>query len=44
MILYVAVKVPTAMVMKSYVFWDIMQCSPLKANSPFGGTYLSFLR
>jgi hypothetical protein len=24
--------------MKSSIFWDMMQCSPLKANQRFGGT------
>jgi hypothetical protein len=26
-------------VMKSISLWDIVQCSPLKANRRFGGTY-----
>jgi hypothetical protein len=25
--------------MKSYLFWDITPCSPLKVNRRFGGTY-----
>jgi hypothetical protein len=29
---FVGFEVLTAMVMKSSVFWDIMACSPLKAN------------
>jgi hypothetical protein len=27
------------MVMKSYIFWDIMPCSHLKINGRFGGKY-----
>jgi hypothetical protein len=30
-------EVLTVVVMKSFVFWDIMQCSPLKVNRGFGG-------
>jgi hypothetical protein len=29
---------PTAVDMKSFVFWDTMPCSTLKANRRFGGT------
>jgi hypothetical protein len=25
--------------MKSSIFWDMIQCSPLKANQRFGGAY-----
>jgi hypothetical protein len=32
-------KILTAMVMKSSIFWDITPCSPLKVNRHFGGTY-----
>jgi hypothetical protein len=28
-----------AVIMKSTIFWDLMPCSPLKANRRFGGTY-----
>jgi hypothetical protein len=28
----------TAVVMKSYIFWDITSCGPLKINRCFGGT------
>jgi hypothetical protein len=35
---YVGFEVHTAVVMKSAIFWDIMPCSPLKANRRFGGT------
>jgi hypothetical protein len=28
-----------AMVTKSYIFWDITPCSPLKINQRFGGKY-----
>jgi hypothetical protein len=34
----VVYEVLTAMVIKSYVFWYKMQCSPLKVNRRFGGT------
>jgi hypothetical protein len=27
-----------AVVMKSSIFWDLTQCSPLKFNRRFGGT------
>jgi hypothetical protein len=30
-------EVLTPVVMKSYIFWDITQCSPLKVNRHFGG-------
>jgi hypothetical protein len=32
-------QVPTAVVMKSTIFWDITPCSPLKVNRHFGGKY-----
>jgi hypothetical protein len=32
-------EVPTAEVMKSNLFGDVMPCSPLKANRRFGGIY-----
>jgi hypothetical protein len=38
-IYFVGSEVPTAVVMKSAVFWDITPCSPLKVNRRFGGTY-----
>jgi hypothetical protein len=31
-------EVLTSVVMKSSIFWDITQCSPLKVNHSFGGT------
>jgi hypothetical protein len=31
-------EVPTAVVIKSYISWDITLCSPLKVNRRFGGT------
>jgi hypothetical protein len=36
---YVGFKVITGMIIGSSVFWDIMQCSPLKVDRPFGGIY-----
>jgi hypothetical protein len=33
----VGFEVPTAVVMKSYIFCDITSCSPLKVNRRFGG-------
>jgi hypothetical protein len=36
---YVGFKVPTALVMKSIIFWNITPCSPLSVNRRFGGTY-----
>jgi hypothetical protein len=39
----VGFEVPTAVVMKSSIFWDITLCGPLKVNRRFGGTY-SLLR
>jgi hypothetical protein len=36
---YTGIKVPTLVVMKSSVFWDITPCSPLKVNRHFRGTY-----
>jgi hypothetical protein len=36
---YVGFEVLTAVVMKSYIFWDITSCSPIKVNRRFGGTY-----
>jgi hypothetical protein len=32
-------EVLTAVVMKSTIFWDITQCSPLRVKRRFGGTY-----
>jgi hypothetical protein len=32
---YVGYEVPTAVVMKSTIFWDITPCSPLKVNQHF---------
>jgi hypothetical protein len=34
----VGFEVLTAVVMKSYIFWDITPCIPLKVNRRFGGT------
>jgi hypothetical protein len=34
----IAVQVLTAVVMKSFVFWDITPCSPLSINRRFGGS------
>jgi hypothetical protein len=31
-------EVLTAVVMNSFIFWDIMLCSPVKLNQCFGGT------
>jgi hypothetical protein len=31
-------RILTAVVMKSYIFWDIKPCSPLQYNRRFGGT------
>jgi hypothetical protein len=36
---YLGFEVLLALVMKSTTFWDIAQCSPLKVNRRFGGTY-----
>jgi hypothetical protein len=36
---YAGFEVLTAVVMKSSIFWDIMQCSSLKVNWRFGRTY-----
>jgi hypothetical protein len=35
---FVGFEVLTAVVMKSYVFWDVPPCSPFKINRRFGGT------
>jgi hypothetical protein len=35
-ILYVGFEVLTAVVIKSYIFWDMTLCSPLKVNLHFG--------
>jgi hypothetical protein len=35
----VGFEVLRAVVMKSYVFWDITPCSPLEVNRRSGGTY-----
>jgi hypothetical protein len=32
-------EVPTELVMKNTIFWDMTSCNPLKANRRFGGTY-----
>jgi hypothetical protein len=37
---YEGFQVLTAVVMKSSTYWNTMQCSPLKVNQRFGGTYL----
>jgi hypothetical protein len=37
-------EVLTAVVMKSYILWDIMTCNPLKVNWRFWGTYRVLLR
>jgi hypothetical protein len=39
LIFYVRFEVPTAVVMKSSILWDIKPYSPLKVNRCFGGTY-----
>jgi hypothetical protein len=36
--IYVIFEVLTAVVTKNSVFWEIMLCSPLKANGRFGET------
>jgi hypothetical protein len=36
---FVGFEVPTAVVMKSVIFWDIASCGPFKVNRRFGGTY-----
>jgi hypothetical protein len=43
-ILFLGFGVLTAVVMKSSIFWDIIQYSPLKANQRFGGKYLLHLQ
>jgi hypothetical protein len=40
----VGFEVLTAVVMKSTAFWDITQCSLLKVNRRFGGTYCLHLQ
>jgi hypothetical protein len=35
----VGYEVSSVVVMKSIIFWDMMQCSPLSYNQHFGGTY-----
>jgi hypothetical protein len=35
----VGLNVLTAVGMKSYIFWNINSCSPVKDNRRFGGTY-----
>jgi hypothetical protein len=37
---FVGFEVLTAVVMKSFIFWDIAPCNPLKVNGRFGGTYM----
>jgi hypothetical protein len=32
-------EVLTAVIMNTYIFWDITPCSPLKVNRRFGGTF-----
>jgi hypothetical protein len=36
--MYVGFEVLTAVVMESYIFWDINLCSPLEVNQRFGRT------
>jgi hypothetical protein len=36
---FVEFEVVTKVVMKSFIFWHITPCSPLKVNRRFGGTY-----
>jgi hypothetical protein len=36
---YVGFVIPTAVIMKSSVFWDIATCSLEDVNKRFGGTY-----
>jgi hypothetical protein len=40
----VELEVPTAMVMKSYIFWDATPCGPLKTDRSFGETYHLYLQ
>jgi hypothetical protein len=44
MVMNVRLEVLTAVVMKSSVFWDITQCSPLEVSRRLGGTYLLYLQ
>jgi hypothetical protein len=37
-------KVLTAVTWKSFIFWNIMPCSPAKVNRLFGGTYRLHLK
>jgi hypothetical protein len=39
---YVEFEVPTAVVMKGTIFWDITRCSSLKVIQRFGGTSIDF--
>jgi hypothetical protein len=41
---YAGFEVLTPMVVKSYFFWDITPCSPLKVNRRFGGIYRLYLQ
>jgi hypothetical protein len=40
----VGFEVLTAVVMKSFILWDITPYSPFKVNQPFGGTSLLHLQ
>jgi hypothetical protein len=40
----VGFEIPTAVVMKSTILWDIMPSNPLKVNWRFGGTYHPIFR
>jgi hypothetical protein len=40
----VGFEVPTAMVMKNFIFWDMMSCSLVKVNRNFGGTCRLYLQ
>jgi hypothetical protein len=40
----VGFEVLTAVAMKTVIFWNITECSPLKVNRRFGGTYCLLLQ
>jgi hypothetical protein len=42
--LFVGIKILTAVLMKMYIPWDIMPCCRLKANRYFGGTCRLYLQ
>jgi hypothetical protein len=37
-VVQVGLEIPTAVLMKRFIFWNIMPCSPLKINGRFGET------